>query len=85
MLMEYHKNINLLDKTPNQPSKFKTKKKHWVEIKDDASGRCNTSNHIKFKITILSLCDHAYIFIKRTISVANMATEGGIIMIKCSI
>ena len=84
--MEYHKNINVLDKTPNQPSKFKTKKKkHWLEIKDDASGRCNTSNHIKFKITILSLCDHAYIFIKRTIAVANMAAEGGIIMIKCSI
>ena len=26
--MEYHKNINVLDKTPNQPSKFKTKKKN---------------------------------------------------------
>ena len=83
--MEYHKNINLLDKTPNQPSKFKMKEKNWVEIKDDASGRCNASNHIKFKITILSLCDHAYIFIKQTMSVTNMATEGKIIMIKSSI
>ena len=30
--MEYQK-INLLDNTPNQPSKFKTK--NWVEINDE--------------------------------------------------
>ena len=29
--MEYHKILNLLDNTPNQPSKFKTK--NCVEIK----------------------------------------------------
>ena len=34
--MEYQKAINLLDNTPNQPSKFRTK--NWVEINDDASG-----------------------------------------------
>ena len=31
--MEYQKVINLLDNTPNQSSKFKTKK--WVEINDE--------------------------------------------------
>ena len=30
--MEYQKIINLLDNTPNQPSKFRTKK--WVEINE---------------------------------------------------
>ena len=31
--MEYQKLINLLENTPNQPSKFRTK--NWVEINDD--------------------------------------------------
>ena len=32
--MEYQKIINLLDNTPDQPTKFKTK--NWVEISDDS-------------------------------------------------
>ena len=32
--MEYQKIINLFDNTPNQPTKFRTKK--WIEINDDA-------------------------------------------------
>ena len=32
--MEYQKKINLLDNTPNQPSKFETK--NWVEINDES-------------------------------------------------
>ena len=32
--MEYQKMINLLDNTPNQPTKFRTK--NWVEIDDDS-------------------------------------------------
>ena len=32
--MEYQKVINLLDKTPNQPSKFRTK--NCVEINDNS-------------------------------------------------
>ena len=31
--MEYQKITNLLDNTPNQPSKFRTK--NWVVINDD--------------------------------------------------
>ena len=29
-MMEYQKTINLLENTPNQPTKFRTK--NWVEI-----------------------------------------------------
>ena len=34
MLMEYKKIINLLDNTPDQPSKFKTR--DWVQINDES-------------------------------------------------
>ena len=40
--MEYQKIINLLNNTPNQPTKFRTKK--WVEINDDSRGTYNTNN-----------------------------------------
>ena len=39
--MEYQKIINLLDNTPNQPFKFRTK--NWVEINNDAQGTYNTN------------------------------------------
>ena len=39
--MEYQKITNLLDNTPNQPFKFRTK--NWVEINDDAQGTYNTN------------------------------------------
>ena len=45
--MEYQKIINLLDNTPNQPSKFRTK--NWVEINNEWRGVCNTNTDIKFK------------------------------------
>ena len=41
-IMEYQKIIDLLDNTPNQPSKFKTK--NWLEINDDERGAYNTSS-----------------------------------------
>ena len=40
--MEYQKIINLLDNTPNQPTKFRTK--DWVEINDKSRGTYNTNN-----------------------------------------
>ena len=40
--MEYQKIINLLDNTPNQPSKFRTK--NWVEINDDSRVTYNTNS-----------------------------------------
>ena len=34
--MEYPKIINLLDNTPNEPSKLRTR--NWVEINDESHG-----------------------------------------------
>ena len=66
---------NLLDSTPNQPSKFRTK--NWVEINDDLRGTYNTISQIKFKTLMLksSLCDYidAYVLVNGTIIVQNTA------------
>ena len=76
--MEYQKIANLIDDTPNQPSKFRTR--NWVEINDESRGAYNVNSQIKFKTTMLksSLCDYsdAYIFVKGTISVNNTAVAG---------
>ena len=37
--MKCQKIMNLLDNTPNQPSKFKTK--NWIETNDDTRGTYN--------------------------------------------
>ena len=57
--MEYQKIINLLDNTPNQPSKFRTK--NWVKINDDSHGTYNTNSQTKIKTSMLksSLCDYS--------------------------
>ena len=72
--MEYQKLINLLDNTPNQPFKFRTK--NWVEINDDLHRTYNTNSQIKFKTMMLksSLCDfnNAYIVVKRTKTIPDM-------------
>ena len=49
--MDYHKVINLLDNTLNQPSKFKAK--NWVEIIDDSWGVYDTNSKIIFKTLML--------------------------------
>ena len=76
--MEYQKIANLIDETPNQPSKFRTR--NWVEINDESRGAYNVNSQIKFKTTMLksSLCDDsdAYILVKVTISVNNTAAAG---------
>ena len=51
IITEYQKIRNLLDHTPNQPSKSSTK--NWVEINDDARGTYNTNNQTKFKTSML--------------------------------
>ena len=75
--MKYKKIINLLDNTPNQPTKFRTKS--WVEVNYDSCGIYNTNSQIKFKTSMLrsSLCDYsdAYILVKGTISIAAQARE----------
>ena len=67
----------MLDNTPNQPSKFKTK--DWVEINDESLGTYDGDNQIRFKNSMLksSVCDYrnARTFVKVTISVRNTAAQ----------
>ena len=73
--MEYQKIANLIDHTPNQPSKFRTR--NLVEINDESRGAYNVNSQIKFKTTMLksSLCDYSDVYIlvngKITIAVAG--------------
>ena len=56
--MEYQKGMHLLDNTPNQLPKFKTK--NWIEINDQSRVVYNTNSDIRFKTATLksSLCDY---------------------------
>ena len=49
--MEYQKIINLLDNTPNQPTKFRTK--NWVNINDKSRGTYNRDNQINVKVKFM--------------------------------
>ena len=73
--MEYQNIINPLDKTPNQPSKFRTK--NWVEINDDWRGTYDTNSQIKFKTMMLKSrsCDYSdpYILAKGIMTIPNTA------------
>ena len=68
--MEYQKIINLLENTPNQPSKFITK--NWVEVNDGSRRTYNVNSQTKFKTSMLrsSLCDYkdSYILVSATIT-----------------
>ena len=65
--------LYLLDNTPNQPSKFKTR--NWVEKNDGLYGSYIT----EFKTWMIRLgwCDYSdtYILVKGTITVASLITE----------
>ena len=73
--MLHQKILNLLDNTPNQASKFRTK--NQVEINDESHRTYNEDNQIRFKTSMLrsSLYDYSdsYILVKRTITVNNKA------------
>ena len=64
--MEYQKTINLLENTPNRPSKFKTK--ICVDMNDNVCGKYYINIQIEYNIAILkfSLCNFigAYIPVK---------------------
>ena len=47
VIIEYQKIMNLLDNTPNQPSRFRTK--NMLEINDNSRGTYSTNSQIKFK------------------------------------
>ena len=53
------KKTNLLDKTPNEATKFRTK--NWVEINNKSCGTYNTNRQIKCKTSMLriGLCDYS--------------------------
>ena len=55
--MECQKIIDLLDNTPNQPTKFRTE--DWVEINDESLGTYDEVDQIRFKTWMLRsfLCD----------------------------
>ena len=61
--MKYQKIVNLLDNTPNPPSKFKTK--NCVKINDESQGTYNKDNQIKLTSSMLrsSLRDYSDIYI----------------------
>ena len=75
--MEYQKIANLIDDTPNKPSKFRTR--NFVEINDESGGAYNVNSQIKFKTTMLksSLCDcsDAYILVKGKITIAGAGND----------
>ena len=77
--MEYQKIINLLDNTPNQRTKLRTK--NSVEINDEERRTYNTNSQIKFETSVLrlSLFDYsdAFTFVRGTITVAELAAGGG--------
>ena len=77
--MEYKEKVIFLDTKPNQPSKFRTKKS--IQINDSLHGTDTIDSQIKVKTMTLksSLCDYsyAYILVKGTITVQNMAAATG--------
>ena len=57
--MEYQTIVTLLEKAPNQTSKFGTR--NLIEINDDLRETYNNSSQIKFKTSMLelNLCDYS--------------------------
>ena len=78
MAIGCQKIVNLLDNTPNPPSKFRTKT--WGEINNDSHWTYNTNSQIKCKTSMLKSClchyDDACILVKGTITVPNTAASG---------
>ena len=75
--MEYQKILNLLDNTPNQPTKFRAK--NWIKLNDDLNGKHNTNSQIKLKTSMLrsSLFDYgdAYILVSETITITGVKAD----------
>lgn len=59
MTMEYKKTINLLENTPNRPSKFRTK--ICVDMNDNVRGKYNINIQIEYNIAILKFSLHNFI------------------------
>ena len=65
----------MLDNTPNQPSKFKTKNDVSITSNNESRGTCGEDNQIRFNTLMLRLrsCGYsdAYILVKGTVTVTN--------------
>ena len=74
--MKYQKLVSLLENTPNQPTKFRTK--NWVEI-NDLHGTYSTNSQIKLKTSMLrtSLCGYsdACIFVSGAITITGAVND----------
>ena len=75
--MEYQKVANLIDRSSNEPSKYK--KKNCVEINNESRGTYNVNSQINFKTTILRfrLYDYtdAYILVKGKIAITGAGDD----------
>ena len=78
--MEYQKVTNLLGRTPNEVSRFITKK--WIEVHDQSGNvkdRYNPSKQIRFETPMIrsDLCDFsdAYIAVKGSITVVGGSND----------
>ena len=75
--MEYQKIINLLENTPNQLNKFRTKR--WVEVKVEHVELTTLIVKLNLKLILRSgLCDYSdtYTVVSLTITVSNTAATG---------
>ena len=76
IIIGYQKPINVLDHTPNKPTKLRTK--NSVETNAGSNGIYNIGSQIEFKNSIIrsSLYDYseAYIVGKESITVSNTGT-----------
>ena len=63
----------MLENTPNQPTKIRTK--NWAEVNDDSQGKYSTNSEIKFKTSLIrsSLCDYSdvCILVRGTIAITG--------------
>ena len=75
--MEYQKIINLLENTPNEPSKLRIKS--WVKVNDESRGTSNVNSQIRFKTLMLksSFFDYsdAYILASDTAATGTVANN----------
>ena len=79
-MMEYQKIKNLLDNTPNQPTKIRTK--IMFQINDDSGGMYNTNSETEFKTSMwrLDLCDYsdAYILVRGPITIVGAEADDAV-------
>ena len=69
----------MLENTPSQPSKFRTK--NWVEVNYESCGTYNVNSQIRFKTSmsrpILCNSNDAYILVNATLTVQNTVVATG--------